>query len=75
MDIQTAVGLAAGLLMIICYAFERLSPWTIFVFGLAAFVLAGYCISAGAWPFGGLAAIWGLVAFRRWQRQRLAEVS
>ena len=52
--------------MLLCYAFERRSPW--FGLGFAAACAAGsaYGFLQGAWPFGVVEAVWSLVALRRW---------
>lgn len=67
-----AFGLFAVTAMLVCYAFERRSPW--FVLGFAGACVLGsiYGFLQGAWPFGIVEAVWALVAFRRWlMRPRL----
>ncbi len=68
MDALTLFGLFAVTAMLLCYAFEARSRW--FVLGFAAACALGsvYGFLQGAWPFGGVEAIWSLVALRRWWR-------
>ena len=70
LDALTLFGVAALTVMLICYAFERRSPW--FTFGMAVSCLAAsaYGFLQGAWPFGVLEVIWSGIAFFRWQRDR-----
>ena len=67
MDLLTLFGLLAVSAMLLCYAFEKRSPW--FVLGFAASCAAGslYGFLQGAWPFGVVEAIWSIVAWRRWR--------
>ena len=59
-------GLIAVSAMLVCYAYERRSPW--FVLGFAASCALGsvYGFLQGAWPFGIVEAVWSVVALRRW---------
>ena len=54
--------------MVVCYAFERRSPW--FVLGFAAACALGsvYGFLQGAWPFGAVEAVWCVIALARWRR-------
>jgi hypothetical protein len=63
-------GLFAVSAMLVCYAFEKRSPW--FILGFAAACLLGsiYGFLQGAWPFGLVEAVWSVVAARRWWEQR-----
>ena len=72
MDALTLFGVVALTIMLICYALERRSPW--FIFGMAAACVAAavYGFLQGAWPFGVLEALWALIAFSRWWRDRTA---
>lgn len=62
----TLFGLVAVTAMLVCYAFEKRSPW--FVLGFAGACLLGsiYGFLQGAWPFGLVEGIWSVVALRRW---------
>ena len=60
-------GLFAVTAMLVCYAFEARSPWFILV-ALACWLGSAYGFLQGAWPFGLVEAIWGLVAVKRWRR-------
>jgi hypothetical protein len=62
----TAFGLFAVSAMLIFYAVEKRSPWFIFAFALACMLASVYGFLQGAWPFGGVEAIWSIVALRRW---------
>lgn len=69
MDALSLFGLFAVAAMLLCYAFERRSPW--FVLGFAAACALGsvYGFLQGAWPFGIVEGIWAVVAFYRWRAQ------
>ncbi len=58
--------------MLLTYAFEKRSPWFILAFAFACALGSIYGFLQGAWPFGGVEAIWSLVALRRWLRTRAA---
>jgi hypothetical protein len=73
MDALTLFGLLAVAAMLICYAFERRSPWFVLAFAFSCGLGSIYGFLQGAWPFGLLEAIWVLVALHRWwQRRALA---
>lgn len=59
-------GLFAVTAMLVCYAFERRSPWFILGFAAACVLGAVYGFLQGAWPFGIVETVWALVAARRW---------
>ena len=59
--------------MPVCYASEARSTWFVFAFGLACFGASAYGWLAGAWPFGVIEGLWGILALHRWQRARTAE--
>jgi hypothetical protein len=65
MDLLTAFGLFAVTAMVVCYALKGRRQW--YVLGLANSCLLGsaYGFLQGAWPLGVGAAIWSIVAFRR----------
>jgi hypothetical protein len=62
----TAFGLFAVSAMLICYAFEKRSPWFILAFAVACVMGSVYGFLQGAWPFGLVEAVWAVVAARRW---------
>jgi hypothetical protein len=62
----TLFGLFAVTAMLVCYALEDRSPWFIFGFAFACWLGSAYGFLQGAWPFGVVEAIWGVVAMRRW---------
>ena len=66
MNLLTLYGLFAVSAMLICYALEDRSPWWILAFAFACGLGSIYGFLQGAWPFGLVEAIWGVVAFRRW---------
>jgi len=65
-DLLTAFGLFAVTAMLVCYALEKRSPWWILGFALSCWLGSAYGFLQGAWPFGIVEAIWGVVALRRW---------
>jgi len=71
-DALTLFGLASVTIMVLCYGFERRSPW--FTFGMATACVAAsvYGFLAGTWPFGVLEAVWAAIAYRRWWQDRAA---
>ena len=66
MDTLTAFGLFAVTAMLVFYALEDRSPWFILAFAAACWLGSAYGFLQGAWPFGLVEGIWGLVAVRRW---------
>jgi hypothetical protein len=68
MDRLTLFGLFAVTAMLVCYALERRSPWYVLGFAGACALGSVYGFLQGAWPFGGVEAIWSLVALGRWWR-------
>jgi len=70
MDALTIFGLFAVTAMLVTYALEARSPWFILVFALSCWLGSAYGFLQGAWPFGVIEAIWGLVALSRWWRAR-----
>jgi hypothetical protein len=66
MNALSVFGLAATLLMLVCYALEDRSPWYVLGFAVAC-VLAGlYAFLQGAWPLGLVEIVFTIVALRRW---------
>jgi len=72
MDRLTIFGLFAVSAMLVTYALEKRSPWFILAFAGACLLGSAYGFLQGAWPFGLVEAIWGVVAARRWWRERKA---
>jgi len=68
MDGLTAFGLFAVTAMLVAYALEDRSPWFILGFAVACWLGSAYGFLQGAWPFGIVELIWGLVALKRWSR-------
>ena len=65
MDALTVYGLVAVTAMLVTYALEPRSPWFILAFAGACVLRSSYGFLQGAWPFGGVEAIWAIVAARR----------
>ncbi|MDB5445747.1 MAG: putative rane protein [Phenylobacterium sp.] len=63
-------GLFAVTAMLVCYALERRSDWWILGFAFACWLGSAYGFAQGAWPFGLVEAVWGVVALRRWWTAR-----
>lgn len=66
MSSLTLFGLLAVTAMLVCYAFERRSPWFILAFGASCVLGSVYGFLQGAWPFGIVEIVWSAVAVRRW---------
>ncbi|MDY7525700.1 hypothetical protein [Sphingomonas sp. 10B4] len=66
MDALTWFGLLAVSAMLVCCAFEQRSSWWVLGFAGACVLGSTYGFLQGAWPFGGVEAIWSLIALRRW---------
>jgi hypothetical protein len=66
MDALTIFGLFAVSAMLVCYACEQRSHWFILAFAVSCALGSAYGFLQGAWPFGGVEAIWALVAVKRW---------
>jgi hypothetical protein len=69
----TIFGAGAVAAMLVRYALEARSPWFVFAFGLACFGASAYGWLTGAWPFGVIEGLWGVLALRRWQRARATD--
>ncbi len=65
MDRLTLFGLFAVTAMLVTYALEQRIRWYILAFAGACWLGSIYGFLQGAWPFGLVEAIWGLVALRR----------
>ena len=66
MDGLTLFGLTAVMAMLVTYALEGRSHWFILAFAGSCWLGSAYGFLQGAWPFGLVEAIWGVVALRRW---------
>lgn len=66
MNPLTAFGLFAVTCMVLCYAFEKRSPWFVLGFALSCVLGSIYGFLQGAWPFGLVEAVWSVIAARRW---------
>ena len=66
MDSLTIFGLIAVTAMLVTYALESRSHWFTLAFAFACWMGSVYGFLQGAWPFGVIEAIWGIVAYRRW---------
>jgi hypothetical protein len=62
----TSFGLFAVSAMLVTYALEKRSHWFILAFALSYWLGSAYGFLQGAWPFGIIEAIWGVVALHRW---------
>lgn len=68
----TVYGVAALTFMMLMYSMERRGRRFILGFALGCVLSSVYGFLSGAWPFGVIEAIWGLVALLRFARtQRL----
>ena len=68
MSALSAFGLFAVTAMVVCYAFEKRSPWFVLGFAFACVLGSIYGFLQGAWPFGLMEALWSVIAARRWWR-------
>jgi hypothetical protein len=71
MDVLTLFGLFAVTAMLVFYALEDRSPWFVLAFAGACVLASAYGFLQGAWPFGIIESIWGLVAIHRWRTRDL----
>lgn len=56
--------------MLVFYALEPRSRWWTLAFAGACWLASAYGFLQGAWPFGLVEAIWGVVAVVRWARAK-----
>jgi hypothetical protein len=66
MDRLTLFGLLAGAAMLVCYSFEKFSPWWVLAFGLSCLLRSVYEFLQGEWPFALVEAALSLSAINRW---------
>ena len=71
MTALNAFGLFAVSAMLVCYALEDQHTGFILAFAAACWLGSAYGFLQGAWPFGVIEGIWGVVAIRRWRRARM----
>ena len=55
--------------MLVFYSLEDRSAWFVLCFAGACALGSIYGFLQGAWPFGGVEAIWSLVALNRWRNR------
>ena len=66
MNPLASFGLFAVTAMVLCYAFEKRSPWFVLGFALSCVLGSIYGFLQGAWPFGLVEGVWSVIAARRW---------
>jgi hypothetical protein len=66
MNALAAFGLFAVTAMVLCYALEKRSPWSILGFAVSCVLGSIYGFLQGAWPFGLVEGVWSVIAARRW---------
>jgi hypothetical protein len=66
----TAFGVCALTFMMVMYALERRHAGFVAAFAIGCFLSSAYGFLSGAWPFGVVEAVWGLVACRRFLAAR-----
>ena len=71
MDRLTAFGLFAGTAMLVTYALEARSRWFTLAFAGSCALGSAYGFLQGAWPFGLVEGVWGIVALMKWWRCRI----
>jgi len=64
MDALSLFGLVAVSVMMMCYALEARSRWSVLGFAGACALGSVYGFLQGAWPFGVVEAVWAGVALR-----------
>jgi len=67
MDRLTLFGLFSSVSMLICYVLERRGRGFILAFAASCALGSSYLFLQGAWPFGGVEAVWALAALIRWR--------
>lgn len=69
----TMYGLVSVCSMLVFYAMEDRSAWFVLAFAGSCAMSSAYGFLQGAWPFGGVEAIWAFIALRRWWTRRRDE--
>jgi hypothetical protein len=72
MDALTLLGFSAVSAMLLFYAIEDSSPWCVLGFAISSGLASIFEFMQGAWPIAVAAALWTLIALKRWQKRRLA---
>jgi hypothetical protein len=67
MDRLTLFGLFSALSMLVCYTQEGRGRGFILAFAASCALSSAYLFLQGAWPFGGVEAVWTLAALVRWR--------
>lgn len=67
---STLFGLIAVTAMLTFYSLEETAPVFTMCFAASCLMGSAYGFLQGAWPFGIVEGIWGLVALRKWSRLR-----
>ena len=67
-DALTLFGLVAVTAMVTCYALEGRSRWFVLGFAFSCVLGSIYGFLQGAWPFGGVEAIWAVIAVVRFAK-------
>jgi hypothetical protein len=70
MDGLTLLGLLSVTAMLVWYALDNRSPRFVLGCAVACMWASAYGFLHGAWPFGIIEAICGIVARRRWRVRR-----
>jgi hypothetical protein len=65
--VLTAFGVTALCFMMAMYALEKRHRHFVAAFAVGCALSSAYGFASGAWPFGGVEAIWTVVALRRWR--------
>jgi len=71
LDSLTLFGLFAVTAMLVCYTFEARSSWWVLGFAFSCWLGSAYGFLQGAWPFGLVEGVWGVIALKRWMRLQL----
>ncbi len=58
--------------MMLFYAFESRSHYLTLLFAISCFSSSAYGWLAGTWPFEVVEAVWGVIAFIKWQKLMMA---
>jgi hypothetical protein len=66
----TIFGLFAVTAMMVCWWLEERSPWFILAFAFSCGLASVYGFLQGAWPFGIVEALWGIIALHHWWKVR-----
>jgi hypothetical protein len=67
----TLFGVVALTFMMLMYALERRSRRFVLAFACGCALSSAYGFLAGTWPFGGVEAIWTIIALVRYRAGRL----